>query len=315
MALSELQKRSGQAIVQIFETSSVLGDCGAVTVLPGDTGHLTYGKLQATLGSGRLYFLIKDYVNASGAQLARKLRPFLPRLERKDTRLDNHQSFKRHLRNAGDDPVMREVQDAFFDRTFWEPTLASADWIGATTALGHAIIFDSRIHGSWHHVRDTGIASFGTLATIGETMWMKKYVAHRRNWLATHSNSALHATVYRMDAFKQLIDDNRWDLGLPFAVRGLEISTSSLDLAQATAPRASAEPFTGRLLKLDDPRLVGEDVREVQKALKEKGYTLIADGIFGAGTDVAIRDFQSKNNLRADGVVGALTRERLGLDQ
>ncbi len=313
MALTELQKRSGQAIVQIFETSSVLGDCGAVTLLPGDTGHLSYGKLQATLGSGRLYFLIKDYVEADGAEMARKLRPFLPRLERKDFRLDSHRSFKRHLRNAGDDPVMREVQDAFFDRTFWEPTLASADWIGATTALGHAIIFDSRIHGSWHHVRDTGITSFGNLASIGEKKWMKKYVAHRRNWLATHSNSGLHATVYRMDAFNELIDDNRWDLALPFSVRGLEISASSLDLTHATAPRASAEPFMGRILKLDDPQFIGEDVREVQKALKEKGYTLIADGIFGPGTDVAIKDFQTSQGLRPDGVIGAMTHEALGL--
>jgi len=312
MALSDLQKRTAQAIVQIFETSSVLGDCGMVTLLPGDTGHLTYGKLQATLGSGRLYFLIKDYVEADGASLARKLRPFLPRLERKDTRLDNHNSFKRHLRNAGDDPVMRKVQDAFFDRTFWEPTLASADWINATTVLGHAVIFDSRIHGSWHHVRDTGIADFGSLSSIGEKKWMKKYVAHRRNWLATHDNAGLHATTYRMDALAKLIADNDWSLALPLTVRGQTISERTLKLG-STPPRASAEPFTGRLLRLIDPQMIGEDVRELQKALKAKGYSLTADGILGAGTDVAIKDFQSKSGLSPDGVAGAMTREALGL--
>ncbi len=313
MSLSKLQKLAGQAIVQVFETGSVRGDYGKVTLLPGDTGHLTYGKAQTTLGSGNLYFLIKDYVDASGAEFGRALKPFLPRLERKDTRLDRHRRFKRLLRNAGDDKVMREVQDIFFDRVYWEPTLRSAEYIGATTALGTAIIYDSRIHGSWHAVRDQVIAQYGALSALGEEPWMAKYVAHRRNWLANHSNPGLHPTVYRMDELKHLMNNGRWDLSVPFMVRGLSISDLSLELTGGRPPRASAEGPPRRLLKLDDPQFVGEDVREIQNALKAKGYTLTADGIFGSGTDTAIRDVQAAAALRGDGVVGGLTREALGL--
>ena len=43
---AELQKKTTQAIVNIFETSQPLGDYGKVTLLAGDSGHLTYGRSQ-----------------------------------------------------------------------------------------------------------------------------------------------------------------------------------------------------------------------------------------------------------------------------
>ena len=39
--LTDLQKKAAQAIVNIFETSRIRGDCGAVTLMGGDTGYLT----------------------------------------------------------------------------------------------------------------------------------------------------------------------------------------------------------------------------------------------------------------------------------
>ena len=48
----------------------------------------------------------------------------------------------------------------------------------------------------------------------------------------------------------------------------------------------------------------GMDVTELQKLLNMKGYKLTEDGIFGANTQKAVRDYQQKNNLSVDGVVG-----------
>jgi len=313
MALTKFQKLANQAIIQIFETGSVLGDYGKVTVLPGDTGHLTYGKAQTTLASGNLFFLIRDYCNAPGAELAAKLRPFLLRLEGKDTRLDKHRTFKRHLSAAGDDPVMHEVQDAFFDRVYWKPAITSATFIGAKTALGIAIIYDSRIHGSWHARRNQVNKDSGALSALGERLWMKAYIEHRRDWLSAHANAALHPTVYRMNELERLLEAGNWDLSLPFTLRGLVISESSLGKVAAPSPRASGEASNFRLLRLDKSQFVGEDVREIQKALLAKGTQLTIDGIFGPGTDKAVRDFQEKTGLRPDGIVGGLTREALGL--
>ncbi len=58
----------------------------------------------------------------------------------------------------------------------------------------------------------------------------------------------------------------------------------------------------------------GDDVIAVQKRLKQWGYYSGAvDGIFGYATERAVRWFQEKNGLTADGVVGEKTAAALGL--
>lgn len=51
----------------------------------------------------------------------------------------------------------------------------------------------------------------------------------------------------------------------------------------------------------------GGAVKILQAGLNGKGYPLVADGIFGSGTDGAVRRFQSSRGLASDGVVGQLT--------
>lgn len=48
----------------------------------------------------------------------------------------------------------------------------------------------------------------------------------------------------------------------------------------------------------------GEDVKRLQTQLNEQGYSLDVDGVFGSQTESAVRDYQTKNNLAVDGVVG-----------
>lgn len=51
----------------------------------------------------------------------------------------------------------------------------------------------------------------------------------------------------------------------------------------------------------------GSDVRTCQELLNKLGYGLVADGIFGVKTETAVKDFQKKNNLTSDGIVGPKT--------
>jgi hypothetical protein len=51
----------------------------------------------------------------------------------------------------------------------------------------------------------------------------------------------------------------------------------------------------------------GDAVRAVQRQLNARGYGLVVDGIFGSATDRAVRDFQSRNGLTVDGIVGPNT--------
>ena len=57
-------------------------------------------------------------------------------------------------------------------------------------------------------------------------------------------------------------------------------------------------------LKLNDS---GEMVKQLQTKLNSKGYKLVADGDFGNKTLEAVKDFQSKNKLAVDGIVGVKT--------
>lgn len=68
-----------------------------------------------------------------------------------------------------------------------------------------------------------------------------------------------------------------------------------------------------RVLYLTSPNLKGEDVRVVQQALTRAGFAVTADGLFGPGTEQAVKQFQASRGLVADGVVGPQTRSRLGV--
>lgn len=60
-----------------------------------------------------------------------------------------------------------------------------------------------------------------------------------------------------------------------------------------------------RLLYLRFPYLHGEDARALQSALNALGFACgEIDGIFGAFTERAVRDFQANSGLAADGIAG-----------
>ncbi|MBO4879569.1 MAG: spore cortex-lytic enzyme [Clostridia bacterium] len=59
----------------------------------------------------------------------------------------------------------------------------------------------------------------------------------------------------------------------------------------------------------------GELVTQLQQKLKRWGYyTGAVDGVFGAGTEKAVKAFQRKVGLTADGIVGPKTAAAMGLD-
>ena len=51
----------------------------------------------------------------------------------------------------------------------------------------------------------------------------------------------------------------------------------------------------------------GSQVTKLQNALKDAGYKLSADGVFGPGTEKVVKQFQRDEGLTADGIVGRST--------
>lgn len=287
--LTSTQKQSAQSIVNLFETGVVLGDYGNVTVIAGDTGHLTFGRSQTTLGSGNLLDLLNRYCSNAGARFGPRIAPWLPRFAATDLSLDTDTRLHNTLRASADDKVMRDTQDVFFDEVYWQPAERAAAALGATSPLGVAVVYDSTVHGSWKAMRDRTVQQSGTLSALGERAWITAYVATRRDWLATSPRADLRKTVYRMDAFQRLIDQGFWGLELPLVVRGAEISLATLS---ATPPGCYDSPQPGtRSLSLQTPLARGLDARLVQLGLSDRGADIKADGIFGQTSVKRLADY------------------------
>lgn len=58
----------------------------------------------------------------------------------------------------------------------------------------------------------------------------------------------------------------------------------------------------------------GDEVKQIQTKLKNWGYyTGSVDGVYGSGTLAAVKKFQRKNGLTADGIAGTKTLQAMGI--
>jgi chitosanase len=311
--LAATQAATAKAIVNIFETGEVRGGYGQVSVLPGDTGRLSYGRAQASLGSGNLHLLLERYCATVGARYGPRLRAWLPALSSRNAAVDVDTKLHNLLRACADDPVMRDVQDALFDELFWQPAVRAATRMGLRSPLAFAVVYDSWVHGSWPLLRDRAQAA-GALQDVGEHAWIQRYVRLRRDWLASHPNLLLRQTVYRMEAFQRLMEQDAWGLPLPLVVRGQEVSLATL-AAMPAGCYDGPEPGA-RQLAVQTPLQRGLDVRQVQLALSDQGCEVRADGIFGQSTARFVRAFQRTSDLPETGVAdSALIHRLLAMDE
>jgi peptidoglycan hydrolase-like protein with peptidoglycan-binding domain len=83
---------------------------------------------------------------------------------------------------------------------------------------------------------------------------------------------------------------------------------------EASLPSVPAKKFTsGSFIKKGDS---GSAVLSIQQALNSFGAnpSVDEDGVFGSGTAAAVKAFQKKKNLQADGIVGPATFAALGIN-
>lgn len=83
-------------------------------------------------------------------------------------------------------------------------------------------------------------------------------------------------------------------------------------IALALVLLLAANVYAASTVKVGDS---GDRVRTIQTKLKNWGYYDGAvDGVFGSGTQKAVKAFQRRNGLAVDGVVGAATARALGIE-
>jgi chitosanase len=226
MNITSKQKSICLHVVNVFETGSVEGDYGAISIYadgPNGMRQVTYGRAQTT-EYGNLEELLERYVNSNGLY-SLQLKPYLEIIG--VTSLVDNRSFKQLLRDAGrKDPLMKLVQDQFFDAVYFIPAI---DWMnenGFSLPLSALIIYDSFIHSGC--ILQFLRKRFPEKTPVNggdEKKWIRQYVDTRHDWLQSHSNRVLQNTVYRTTCFKKEISRNNWDLSLlPINANGVKVT-------------------------------------------------------------------------------------------
>ena len=233
MSVTDQQKYVIDCIISIFETGKIpaVSSYSTCTILKDGAG-ISYGKHQSTDRAGSLDKIVKRYIS-EGGKLGPKLVPFIPRLAANETTLIKPDAIPAWgqeliglLREAGADPVMRAAQDSVFDEDYWNPAVKHAQDAGLKTALGYAVIYDTCIHSGPGRVK-THRAAFPQKSPANggeERAWVQAYVATRKAWLLDSPNPLVQKTIYRMEAFEELIRQGNWSLTTPLTVRGKRIS-------------------------------------------------------------------------------------------
>ena len=85
-------------------------------------------------------------------------------------------------------------------------------------------------------------------------------------------------------------------------------NTSGNSVTTFGAGNPYQRPADGTVLKTGSR---GDAVKWLQTELNQEGYSLTVDGIYGARTEAAVRDYQSRKGLVTDGLAGPVTLGRL----
>lgn len=196
---------------------------------PQKSLQVTFGAHQATDRADSLDAIIKRYRTLAQdrhgdawrhATLADELEGYLPVLAENTAascaRLARDNRFLGLLVESAGDPLMRLAQDQIFNEKYMAPALRIMDSMGWVEPLTCAVLYDSKIHGSYDPVRDR------TTHNADERIWIPSYVTTRHYHLAhagerssVFGNRLLRSTVYRMKTFQALIAHNNWGLETP----------------------------------------------------------------------------------------------------
>lgn len=117
MNLTDSQKSVIERVINTAETGRPEGNYAAISIYadgPHDIKQITYGRSQTT-EYGNLRKLVQMYVSANGIY-SDQLSRFAEQIG--SISLTDDAEFKSLLKNAGkSDPVMKKIQDRFFEET------------------------------------------------------------------------------------------------------------------------------------------------------------------------------------------------------
>lgn len=215
-----------------FETGSLKGNYANIDLYDdgrNGTKQITYGKA-CTTEQGNLKALIKKYVYSNGI-LSRTFFPYLEKIGVDSLVEDN--VFLQLLKEAGQDPVMQECQDIFFDEHYYFPACGFFETNKFTLPLSLLVIYDSYIQsGSILSKLRNQFTERPPVFGGSEKNWITQYVIVRHNWLkaggfplpdGTPGRPILKKTVYRTQCLLEQINADNWYLSKPYIANDVKI--------------------------------------------------------------------------------------------
>lgn len=226
MQFTPAQRAILERFINAVETGSPDGNYAAISIYadgPHNIRQITYGRAQTT-EYGNLRQLVQMYVDANG-QLSQELRRYADKVGSEV--LTHDKTFIKLLKDAGkNDPVMRRIQDSFFEQVYFKPAMKWADDHGFVLPLSALVIYDSFIHsGQILWLLRQRFSASPPASGGQEKEWTSQYINARHDWLANHSRAILQKTIYRTKALKEQVQKANWQLDmLPIVVNGISVT-------------------------------------------------------------------------------------------
>lgn len=214
-------------VLNVFETGTKTGNYAGVSIYadgPNKARQITYGRSQTT-ESGNLKKLLEKYLSKNPTTAASAVIKNRIAKVGKTPYMVNDTEFINALKAAGKEELMIEAQDQFFDEAYFNPAYKWFHTNGFTLPLSMLVIYDSFIHsGGILSFLRTRFSAVPPAKGGNEKTWIKEYVRVRRAWLASHSNTILRKTVYRMTTMERAMSDDNWMLDKPVYANGVIVS-------------------------------------------------------------------------------------------
>lgn len=223
MVIQDALKEKIESVIKVFETGSTKSRYDYISVFRDGrkvrgrkTMQITYGKMQTT-EQGNLAELIEMYCDKPNAKYASAFDDYIDKIG--VTPLSSNESFKRLLVAASYDSAMREAQDDFFDKCYWQPCLRWCENEGFKLPLSLLAIYDSFIHsGSIMSFLRQRFRENTPINKGNEKKWVTEYIKVRDAWLEYHDDALLRKTDYRTDCILEQIRLENWDLSNPITI-------------------------------------------------------------------------------------------------
>ena len=134
---------------------------------------------------------------------------------------------------------------------------------------------------------------------VGTVLWKEGHVG-----VYIGKGYCVEAKGIDYGTIKSKVSDTKWVYGLTFSDMSYDYKTKVSGTSRSKNPYTEPE-FT--VHKGDK----GDSVKWVQTELKEAGYNIAVDGIFGDKTFKTVKKFQKSCKIAVDGIVGKDTKKHL----